>query len=104
MSTDQGRTRRRAGGRAAARVWTVLVAALCAMAAVLSPLAGRASAATPGSVVAWGYDRYGQVSGAPTETELTAVAAGAYFNLALRADGSLVGWGRGNEGQGSATP
>jgi hypothetical protein len=87
-----------------ARVWTVLVASLCALAAVLSPLAGRARAAAADGVVAWGSDSWGQISGTPTQTEFIAVAAGGYFNLGLRADGSLVGWGRDNYDQVSATP
>ncbi len=89
---------------------SVLVASLFAVAAVLFPLADRAhsatpgNAGTPGSVVAWGYDRYGQVSGAPTGTGFTAVAAGALHSVAVRADGSLASWGWDSQGQVSATP
>jgi hypothetical protein len=107
MSTDQQQACRRAGELAATRrgrVWTVLVATLCSMAAVFSPLAGRASAATPGSVVAWGWDGVGQVSGAPTGTGFTAVGAGLYHSVALRTDGSLVSWGGDHDGQVSGTP
>jgi len=87
-----------------ARVRTVLLASLCALAAVLSPLAGPASAATPGSIVAWGLDGAGQVSTTPTGTGFAALAAGWYHGLALRADGSIAAWGHNSSGQVSATP
>jgi len=80
------------------------VASLFAMAAVLSLLAGRASAATPGSLVSWGNDSRGQVSALPTGTGFTAVASGSYHSLALRTDGSLVSWGNDRDGEVSATP
>ncbi len=87
-----------------ARVRTAVVASLCAVAAVLSPLAGRAGAATPGDVVAWGLDDDGQVSGTPAGTGFTYVAAGWHHNVALRADGSLLSWGEDSQGQVSGTP
>jgi hypothetical protein len=91
-------------------VRSVLVASLFALAAVLSPLADRAraatpgSAGTPGSIVAWGWDQHGQVSATPTGTGFTAVAAGHLHSVAVRADGSLVSWGYDLHGQVSATP
>jgi hypothetical protein len=46
-----------------------------------------------GFIVAWGYDNYGQVSNAPEGDDFVAVGAGAYHGLALRSDGTIVGWG-----------
>ena len=58
----------------------------------------------PGSLAAWGDDGYGQVSATPTGTGFTAVAAGGYDSLALRADGSLVSSGQDYFCQVSGTP
>ena len=49
-----------------------------------------------GSIAAWGYDQYGQVSNTPTDAGYTAIAAGAFSGFALRPDGSIVGWGLNN--------
>src|ERR1022692_4714878 len=46
-----------------------------------------------GTVVVWGADNYGQVSGAPSSTNVVAVASGMNHCLALNADGTAVGWG-----------
>ncbi len=54
--------------------------------------------------MSWGSDGSGQVSATPTVAGFTAVAAGGYHSLALRADGSLVSWGWDDYGQVSATP
>jgi alpha-tubulin suppressor-like RCC1 family protein/mRNA-degrading endonuclease toxin of MazEF toxin-antitoxin module len=66
------------------------------------------------SVVAWGYDADGQLGDAggnvdqPTPVPVTglgagsgvvAVAAGAHHSLALKADGSVLSWGRDDHGQ-----
>ncbi|GDY22561.1 hypothetical protein LBMAG56_39080 [Verrucomicrobiota bacterium] len=47
-----------------------------------------------GSLVAWGDDAYGQVSGTPTGPGFRAYAEGYGASLALRADGSIAAWGR----------
>jgi hypothetical protein len=47
-----------------------------------------------GSVVGWGLDRYGEVA-PPEGDDFVAIAAGAAHSLALKSDGSLVGWGTG---------
>ena len=63
-------------------------------------------AAGPGRIVAWGitsggsYD-YGQVTDTPSGTDFVAVAVGWYHSLALKSDGSIVGWGYDNHGQAS---
>jgi len=51
------------------------------------------------SIIAWGRDNEGQVSGVPDGNDYVAVAAGNWYCLAMRSDGSLVGWGRNNYGQ-----
>ena len=72
-----------------------------------------------GSVVAWGYDRNGQVTGTPTDepaiarpvtlggqvlSGVTAIAAGGDHTVALRNDGSVVVWGYNRNGQVTGTP
>ena len=50
-------------------------------------------------VVAWGDDSFNQVVTPPAATNVVAVAAGAYHNLALRVDGSVFAWGDDWNGQ-----
>ncbi len=50
-------------------------------------------------IIAWGRDDYGQVSDVPDGNEFIAVAAGKRHCLALKSDGSLVGWGYNNHGE-----
>ncbi|MFC1742756.1 RCC1 domain-containing protein [Candidatus Riflebacteria bacterium] len=78
-----------------------------------------------GTVWAWGYNNYGQLgdgtyvnrnspvqvgvqgeippssikAGTSALTEITAIAAGEYHSLALKADGTVWSWGNGNYGQ-----
>ena len=47
-----------------------------------------------GSIVGWDNDLYGEPV-TPGGNDFVAIAAGAGHSLALRSDGSLVGWGRG---------
>jgi hypothetical protein len=54
-------------------------------------------AVTP--VAAWGDNAYGQTSVPATLTNIVALAAGCYHNLALQTDGTLVAWGDGDYGQ-----
>ena len=42
---------------------------------------------------AWGDNSFSQLAQPAGLTNLVAIAAGAYYNLALRADGTVVGWG-----------
>ncbi|MBI3044835.1 MAG: fibronectin type III domain-containing protein [Betaproteobacteria bacterium] len=52
-----------------------------------------------GTVVAWGNDTYGQVSGINGLTGVVAIAAGYYHSLALRSDGTVVAVGDNSSGQ-----
>ncbi|MBL9168383.1 MAG: hypothetical protein JNN07_11630 [Verrucomicrobiales bacterium] len=57
-------------------------------------------AASPGAVVAWGNNDYGQTA-VPVagESGVTAIAAGASHTVALRSDGSVVAWGINDHGE-----
>jgi hypothetical protein len=59
---------------------------------------------TNGSIVSWGSDAHGQVSGTPTGTDFVQVSGGYYHSLALKSDGSIVSWGRNNYRQIIDTP
>ena len=56
-----------------------------------------------GTLVSWGADSYGDVSGTPSGS-FTAVAAGVYHNVAIRTDGTLDSWGSDLYGEVSGTP
>jgi hypothetical protein len=51
------------------------------------------------SAVAWGNNAYGQTNGPASLTNLSAVASGSFFNLALNRQGTVVGWGNNSLGQ-----
>lgn len=48
-----------------------------------------------GTLVSWGDDRNGAVSGTPTDGGYVAVDAGLLYTLALKEDGTVVSWGAG---------
>ena len=48
--------------------------------------------AADGSLVGWGRDQYRQAR-PPTGTDYVAIAAGHNHCLALKTNGSVVGWG-----------
>ena len=52
-------------------------------------------------VICWGDNTYGQCD-VPAELQgnagVTAIAAGGFFNIVLKTDGSILGWGRNNSG------
>ena len=65
---------------------------------------GIVSTSNAGTIVAWGYDTYGEVSNAPTGTGFTTIAAGFLDGYALTANGSIAAWGDDTYGQVSNAP
>ena len=91
--------RRRRGG---------LGSATCFLSLVLSAWGG-ARAADPGTldagrILAWGYNGYNLVTGAPTANHFVQVAAGPLSALGLSKDGTLTVWGYDDDGQVSQAP
>jgi hypothetical protein len=61
---------------------------------------GRINAASPGTVVAWGYNGYGQTNvPAGLTGVVTAIAAGGYHTVVLKTNGTVVAWGDNSYGQ-----
>jgi alpha-tubulin suppressor-like RCC1 family protein len=54
-----------------------------------------------GSVVAWGFNSFGQTNVPSDLTNAIAIAAGDEHTLALRADGTVAAWGAGLEDSGA---
>ena len=52
----------------------------------------------PGTVVAWGDNTFGQTSVPPGSSNVVAIAADFYRNLAIRGDGTVLAWGSTNAG------
>ena len=48
---------------------------------------------TSNTLVAWGNDASGQVSGVPSGSNFMTLSGGFDFGLAMRNDNTLVGWG-----------
>src|SRR6266566_2843471 len=76
--------------------------ALLGLLAALCFAASRAQA-SDGTLVSWGDDEFGQVSGTPTGI-FSAVAAGYSHSVGLRTNGTLVSWGWDAFGVVSGTP
>ena len=56
--------------------------------------------AQPGEIYGWGWNDNGQVT-VPDGNDFVAIAAGDYHSLALRSDGTLVGWGNNYDSSGT---
>ena len=69
------------------------------VAAAMLAWPGSALAEGAGVVVAWGNNAAGQLNVPAGLTGVTAVAAGEYHSLALRADGTVAAWGNNSYGQ-----
>ena len=52
-----------------------------------------------GSIVAWGFNDYGETNVPAPNTDFIAIAAGGSHSLGLKAEGSIVAWGRNQYGQ-----
>jgi hypothetical protein len=77
--------------------WT---AALLAFTFLLGALGVQtAHAVSPGTVVAWGNNYFGQISLPDGLSDVTAIDSGYYHNLALKSDGTVVAWGQNTSGQ-----
>ena len=48
-----------------------------------------------GTIVAWGYNNYGQTNVPAGLSNVVAIAAGGDHSLALKSDGTVVAWGAG---------
>ncbi|MHC4384437.1 MAG: hypothetical protein ACYTGD_16655, partial [Planctomycetota bacterium] len=70
--------------------------AVCALISVGLIGADRAQAQDSGSIVMWGLKR---VVSQEDLSNLTAIGAGEYHSLGLKADGSIVCWGDAMDGQ-----
>jgi hypothetical protein len=59
-----------------------------------------------GSVIAWGFNSYGQcnVPALPPGQTYVEFAAGAYHTVARRSDGSVIAWGWNDDGQCNVPP
>jgi uncharacterized repeat protein (TIGR01451 family) len=77
------------------------LAVLLALAILFANGTNTAWAATPGTVVAWGDNLYGQASVPAGLNDVIAIAAGYYQSLALKRDGTVVAWGDNTYGQAS---
>ncbi len=89
-------------GRAALR--HALVLALLALTLFTGPQPAHAVATasnTPGTVVAWGSNIIGETTVPGDLSDVIAIAAGGYQNLALKSDGTVVAWGNNDRGQGN---
>ena len=53
-----------------------------------------------GTIVAWGYDGFGETDVPPGLSNVIAVAAGGLYAMALQSNGTIVAWGDGNSPQG----
>ena len=65
---------------------------------------GAAAAAVPGSVVAWGYNAYGQSTVPAGLSGVVAIAAGEQHTVALKQNGAVVAWGATGQGQTNVPP
>jgi hypothetical protein len=61
-------------------------------------------APTNSSIVAWGYDAYGQATVPNFLQDAAAISVGGFHNLALKRDGTVVAWGNGAAGQTNVPP
>ena len=68
---------------------------------VVLALAGAVNA---GEIIAWGNDGFGEISNVPAGNDFVQVSMGDTDAVALRADGTVVGWGRNHFNQNGSLP
>lgn len=51
------------------------------------------------TVVAWGYNNFGQTNVPAGLSGVTTIAAGYYHTVALKTNGTVAAWGNDNQGQ-----
>jgi hypothetical protein len=66
--------------------------------ALLAPT-GVPAQGEPGSIVAWGWNGYGQCNVPGPNTDFVVVAAGRYHSFGLKSYGAIVAWGSNGYGQ-----
>lgn len=111
FSSPSARSQVAASARPSSRRLTAVIAMALAvtasgLVAVVPASASPVSTPTtqPGPVMAWGNNELQQVSLPVGLTNVTAVAAGRYSSLALKSDGTVVGWGRAEYGSTAPVP
>ena len=89
-------------------MWLILVGLVLGMVCLASPASAAALSAGEshnlgvrgdGSLVAWGYNYYGQCSIPAGLGKVASVSAGFSHSVALKPDGTVAAWGRNYEGQ-----
>ena len=68
------------------------------LALALAPCIGVSAAAADHTVIAWGWNVFGQTNVPQGLTDVVQVAAGYSHNLALKRDGAVVAWGANHYG------
>ena len=86
------------------KISSLLRSRVVLLAAVILTLCAPVWRCVGGLVAAWGDDNYGPNLLPSGLTDVKAVACGGYHNLALRADGSVVAWAKGNAQGQTNTP
>jgi len=57
-----------------------------------------------GTISCWGWDTYGQVSGAPSGTGYSLLRGGLYHTCVQDSTGNIECWGKDDDGQVSDAP
>jgi len=85
------------GSRTCGIFWLILLTAMAVSSAGVVFCADEQTPAAP-ALVGWGLDLFGETA-VPDGNDFLSVAAGEFYSVALRSDGSLTGWGFNQYGQ-----